>query len=87
MSGSDAAGGRGWRGREWDDMVDRCRVVVDRLRTNNNRAAGLTRTLEEVTALIADDEEYIPALGAACGHDLLTRLVTHEVPELSLIHI
>ena len=87
MSWSDAAEGRGWRGREWDDMVVQCAVLVDRLRTNNRAgddgAAELTRTLEEVTALIADDEEYVPALGAACGHDLLTRLVTHEVPEVA----
>ena len=86
-SWSDAAEGRGWRGREWDDMVVQCAVLVDRLRTNNRAgddgAAELTRTLEEVTALIADDEEYVPALGAACGHDLLTRLVTHEVPEVA----
>ena len=90
---SSDAGGDGWEGRQWDDMVERCAAVVDRLRTNNDirraddeddrGAAELTRALEEIVALIADDEEYVPALGAACGHDLLARLVTHRVPEVA----
>ena len=90
---SSDAGGDGWEGRQWDDMVERCAAVVDRLRTNNDirraddeddrGAAELTRALEEIVALIADDEEYVPALGAARGHDLLARLVTHRVPEVA----
>ena len=86
---SSDVGGDGWEGREWDDLVERCAAVVDRLRTNNDTLAGdrgaaeLTRALEEIVALIADDEEYVPALGAARGHDLLARLVTHRVPEVA----
>ena len=89
---SSDAGGDGWEGRQWDDMVERCAAVVDRLRTNNDirraddedgrGAAELTRALEEIVALIADDEEYVPALGAARGHPYRPA-VTHRVPEVA----
>ena len=42
------------------------------------RAAGdLVAALEEATASVTFDEEFVAALGVANGHDLLMRLVSH----------
>ena len=71
----------------WDAAVDAAVSVVARVRAgvaataadpSDARAAGdLVAALEEATASVTFDEEFVAALGVANGHDLLMRLVSH----------
>lgn len=71
----------------WDAAVDAAGAVVARVRagvaaaasdpSDARAAADLVAALEEATASVSLDEEFVAALGVANGHDLLMRLVSH----------
>ena len=71
----------------WDAAVDAAVSVVARVRagvaataagpSDARAAADLVAALEEATASVTFDEEFVAALGVANGHDLLMRLVSH----------
>jgi len=78
--GSDGGGGGGCGSGESgsDEKRDAAAEAAAAEAAAAAAAARILTALEEVTALVEDDEEFVAALGAAHGHGVLMRLVSHE---------
>ena len=84
--------------KAWEAMVHEARLLVSKLRHQNNnnddddddddddekqREEVLVQALEQATASVAADEEFVAALGTANGHSLLMRLTCHPHDDVS----
>ena len=77
--GSDGGGGGGCgSGESGSDEKRDAAAEAAAAEAAAAAAARILTALEEVTALVEDDEEFVAALGAAHGHGVLMRLVSHE---------